>query len=351
MNIAEKIKAWRKGVADDVSEYRAEASAEKGFLWWRSALLMVGLYLLVVFLLGWYWTEEPSLFDVSDNAAQRAEQQVSGTTAAATLIAVIETLLEKRGGYLSNDIAPPGIWLDNLPSWEYGVIIQVRDFSKAMREAFSRSRSQSTEDRDLALAEPRLNFDHHSWVLPATESEYRAGVRYLESYLERLADDDAGAKFYPRADSLRYWLGTVETRLGSLSQRLSASVGQRRINMDQVEVDSQAALGQTGDVNVKTPWLEIDDVFYEARGTTWALVHLLKAIEVEFDEVLRKKNARVGLQQIIRELESSQDAIFSPMVLNGGGFGLVANHSLVMASYVSRANASIIDLRDLLDQG
>ena len=33
------------------------------------------------------------------------------------------------------------------------------------------------------------------------------------------------------------------------------------------------------------------------------------------------------------------------------GFGLVANHSLVMASYLSRANAAIIDLRDLLAQG
>lgn len=350
MKMTDKIKSWRNGIADDAREFRAEGSTT-GFPWWRAVLGLVGVYLLVVFLIGWYWTKEPALFDVSDNAAQRAERQVSGSTATATLIAVIETLLEKRGGYLSNDIAPPGIWLDNLPNWEYGVIIQVRDFSKAMREAFSRSRSQSTEDGDLALAEPRLNFDHHSWVLPATESEYRAGIRYLESYLARLADDNTGARFYPRADSLRYWLGTVETRLGSLSQRLSASVGQRRINMDQIEVDRQDTSGQAFEVNVKTPWLELDDVFYEARGTTWALVHLLKAVEVEFDEVLRKKNARVGLQQIIRELESSQKTVYSPMVLNGGGFGLVANHSLVMASYVSRANASIIDLRDLLDQG
>ena len=350
MKMTDKIKSWRNGVAEDAREFRDEASAT-GFPWWRSALWLVGVYLLVVFLVGWYWTEEPSLFDVSENTAQRAERQVAGSTATATLITVIETLLEKRGGYLSNDIAPPGIWLDNLPNWEYGVIIQVRDFSKAMREAFSRSRSQSTEDGDLALAEPRLNFDHHSWVLPATESEYRAGIRYLESYLARLADDNTGARFYPRAESLRYWLGTVETRLGRLSERLSASVGQRRINMDQIEVDRQDTSGQAFEVNVKTPWLELDDVFYEARGTTWALVHLLEAVEVEFDEVLRKKNARVGLQQIIRELESSQETVYSPMVLNGGGFGLVANHSLVMASYVSRANASIIDLRDLLDQG
>ena len=30
---------------------------------------------------------------------------------------------------------------------------------------------------------------------------------------------------------------------------------------------------------------------------------------------------------------------------------LLANHSLVMANYISRANAALIDLNDLLSQG
>jgi hypothetical protein len=81
------------------------------------------------------------------------------------------------------------------------------------------------------------------------------------------------------------------------------------------------------------------------------LIHLLKAIEVDFANVLAKKNATVSLRQIIRELESTQTSIWTPMVLNGDGFGFLANHSLVMASYVSRANAAIIDLRELLKQG
>lgn len=39
------------------------------------------------------------------------------------------------------------------------------------------------------------------------------------------------------------------------------------------------------------------------------------------------------------------------MVLNGSGFGMFPNHSLVMASYLSRANSAVINLRELLDQG
>ncbi len=39
------------------------------------------------------------------------------------------------------------------------------------------------------------------------------------------------------------------------------------------------------------------------------------------------------------------------MVLNGSGYGILANHSLVMANHISRANAAVIDLRQLLSQG
>ena len=88
-----------------------------------------------------------------------------------------------------------------------------------------------------------------------------------------------------------------------------------------------------------------------SRGAAWALIHLLKAVEIDFAPVLQKKNALVSLRQIIRELEGTQAMVWSPMILNGTGFGLLANHSLVMASYISRANAAIIDLRDLLSRG
>ena len=59
----------------------------------------------------------------------------------------------------------------------------------------------------------------------------------------------------------------------------------------------------------------------------------------------------MSLRQIIRELEATQVGLGSPVVLNGAPFGLLANHSLVMGSYISRAHAGIIELRELLSQG
>jgi hypothetical protein len=137
-----------------------------------------------------------------------------------------------------------------------------------------------------------------------------------------------------------------------MSQRLSASVGQTRLNTDLA--GESAALQSTpapSEIGVKTPWYELDDVFYEARGTCWALIHLLKAVEIDFAEVLERKNAVVSLRQIIRELEATQQSVYSPVILNGSGFGLLANHSLVMASYISRANAALIDMGELLSKG
>mgnify|MGYP001357410722 CR=1 FL=1 len=74
-------------------------------------------------------------------------------------------------------------------------------------------------------------------------------------------------------------------------------------------------------------------------------------MQVDFQTVLIKKEALISLQQIIRELENTQQTLWSPMVLNGDGFGMLANHSLVMANYISRANAAIIELRLLLENG
>lgn len=333
-----------------------KADIREAHAWMRVGFICIALYTLLTLVLGFWWSREPDLFSVTDQTEELLNQSgelVAGAATTATLITLAETLLDKPGGFIYNDIMPPGAWLDNMPNWEYGVLIQVRDMSKAMREAFSRSQSQSSEDEDLALAESRFNFNSDSWLLPRSEDEYRDGTTYLHNYLYRLQDDNQyDAQFYARADNLRYWLSTVETRLGNLSQRLSASVGQRRLNTDLAgEVGARQSTATPADRVVKTPWLEIDDVFYEARGSTWALLHLLRAIEVDFGDVLAQKNARVSLQQIIRELEASQQSMFSPMVLNGSGFGFLANHSLVMASYISRANAAIIDLRELLDKG
>ncbi len=307
--------------------------------------------LIVLVALSIYWSRTPDTFWVNEFVED--DRIVIGYSTTDTLIRVAETLLDKPGGYLSNDRTPPSVFLDNIPSWEFGVLQQVRDMARVIRNDYSRSQSQSREDEDIAEAEPRFFFDNDSWILPPSESEYRDAIRGFTRYRDRLAGaEQPDALFYARADNLREWLAQVEKRLGSLTRRLGDSVASTRINTDLAGDPSARAANALPDiVAVRTSWFEVDNVFFEARGNAWALVHFFRAAEFDFARVLEDKNARTSVRQIIRELEASLETLHSPMVMNGGGYGLFANHSLVMANYLARANAAVINLRELLDQG
>lgn len=331
-------------------------AGEKKLGKWLLAVLVV--YLLVTIVLGIIWSNEPATFSVREHArtvaADMQREPVTGFATTVTMIRIGETLLDKSGGYITNDIFPPGLWMDNMPSWEYGALVQLRDLSRAMRKDISRSQSQSAEDPSLTVAEPQFHFDNNSWMLPSTEAEYRRGIKALYRYLDRLSDPQKpSAQFFARADNLNSWLADLETRLGSLSRVLGESVGKTSIPDTEELIrgddllDDEAVAGK----KVKTPWTQLDNVFYEARGTAWAALHIFRAIEVDFSKVLRDKNALASVRQVIIELEGSQGAMWSPMILNGSGFGIMANHSLTMAAYLSRANAAVSDLRNLLSRG
>lgn len=105
-----------------------------------SAKWIVSVLALIIFLmwiLSIFWSVEPDLFDPEQIAQQQAsaknEQVVAGYTTTTSLIVVTETLLNKSGGYLSNDVLPPSVMMDNMPSWEFGALEMIRDLALAMQ--------------------------------------------------------------------------------------------------------------------------------------------------------------------------------------------------------------------------
>lgn len=343
---------WIAGIMDWFSRPpKASVPETSRRFHWRPILAVGAVLLLLLCLVGWYWSRTPQLMWINDQTPEK--RSIVGFSTADTVVRIVDTVLNKPGGYLTNDVMPPGVVLDNIPNWERGVMLQVKDIASALRNHYSRSQSQSSEDPDLARAEPEFYFNPYRWIFPTAESHYDKGARFVASYRDRLADDNSqDAQFYARADNLREWLVVVEKRLGAYSQQLSASVGESRVNMDLAgDPAAENSSPRPDNIREKTPWLKIDDRFFEARGYAWALINCLRAAEFDFAGVLQKKNAEVSVRQIIRELEASLEPLGSPIVLNGSGYGMFANHSLVMASYLSRANAGVINLRELLDQG
>lgn len=322
------------GWQDKLDEH-LEALRDRWAIWDIGSLPTVVFFLAFFCMcgLGWYWSREPERMplEVSSDAKR-------GQLLATVLGKVAATLHEKPGGYLRNDMLVPGIFLDNVPAWELGVLQQVRDMTRSLHRDMSLSHAQFIEDRDLLAAESAFNVNAESWLFPTAESELRRGTKAIASYADRLGRDQA--RFYPRAEYLRRWLADVDADLGRLSTRLNAALPDNAVTLSAAD----ESLAQT----TQTNWLAIDDVFYEARGNAWALLHLLKAIEVEFGPELAQRQAQLSLRAAIHELEATQQTLWSPVVLNGSGFGLFANHSLVMANYLNRTQTDLADVRRLL---
>ena len=152
-----------------------------------------------------YWSFEPDTFSPSNYTAQQAtlnhQQQVIGYETTTTLIHINQLLLDKPGGFLTNDRLPPSVFMDNMPAWEAGVLTQVRDMVLVLKDHISRSQNESRIDPDLKEAQPALNINSHSWNFPSAESQYQEAIDSLIRYRNRLTapkTPNQKAMFYAR---------------------------------------------------------------------------------------------------------------------------------------------------------
>ncbi len=189
---------------------------------------MLALLLVVAlgfWALGFYWSREPTVLWVVRETPE-GHRAVVGYSTVNTLIDAIDWMLDKPGGYLSNDVLPPGVWLDNMPSFEFGVLTQCRDLARVLRNYYSRSQSQSLEDDDLAIAEPALNTDNRSWLLPPAESKYREAANALRRY--RDATDRRHTRQRAVLRARRQPARVARGRRAAARQSLAAALGQCR---------------------------------------------------------------------------------------------------------------------------
>ncbi|MDX1466595.1 MAG: DUF2333 family protein, partial [Halomonas sp.] len=307
---------------------RTEELERPAYGWiYKPLLTLLVIYLAVCVGLGIWWSRTPAPFDVEQAVAEQrgaaAQAPASrGAVTVAGLMTLVETLLDKPGGYLRNDIAPPGVWLDNMPAWELGVLTQARRLSVAL---------PAMEQADLPAleaAQQRLAGDGGDWLYPSTERRLNQALEALDGYLQAL-DEGAEAAFGDRGQGLAAWLEAVSRSLDDLGLRLSASIGPR-VELRDLDIDAEA-------LPARTPWYRVDDVFFEARGQAWAMLHLLRAVERDQADVLAAAGLEARWEALVAELELSQRRLWSPLVLNGSGFGLFANHSLVLANHMIRA--------------
>ena len=363
----EKKKWWprkKSKAAPASSAPSSSAPPPKRPSWLVIIATFLSIQVLVTIGICLYWSQMPRMQDVHQVARDRAaalghrqpdQRLPTGYTTASTMMLMAETLLNKPGGYLFNDIASPALLIDNILNWEYGAVIQLREMAHSLRHEFSRARPQSVERPELIEAEARFNFDHNSWILPSTESQYRQGIDFLQIYLNELATARGDAElFVARQDVLDGFLRRQQRRLGSFSVRLRASVALYEYN-PYILTSRDIAIMEAEGIEVLpqkiTPWHERDDIFYEVRGSVYVLYHCMLAMKQDFEEVLNIAQGTGQMNRILSELHAASQPMRSPMVLNGREFGVVHNHSLTLAAHLVKAHLAMQDLRILLRGG
>ncbi|WP_299312912.1 DUF2333 family protein, partial [uncultured Halomonas sp.] len=327
------LKSWRAARR----RRKEEALERPRYGWiWKPLVALLGLYLLVSVALGIWWSQPPTAFDVEQATLERRGEAAyapgaRGTVSVATLAESVATLLEKPGGYLRNDIAPPGVWLDNMPSWELGVLEESRRLALALPQMAGGDSAALVEAREALLGDDR------DWLYPSTEQRLEEAVAALDRQLAALDDPEAG---FPPGAGLGSWLASVAEGLDDLALRLAASVGGHEA-LTELAVDTES-------LPPPTPWYRVDNIFFEARGSGWALAQLLEGVQRDQTDVLDEAGVRGEWERLLAELEMTQRRLWSPVVLNGSGFGVFANHSLVMALHMTRARDLAASLAERL---
>jgi hypothetical protein len=130
--------------------------------------------------LGFIWSRSPGEFDVRENALEKAQERAEKTGAGLCDHRHRHPHRRNPAGQTGRLSQQRHHAAGGLPGQYPQLGIRGADriarSGPRLRNDFSRSQTQSVEDKDLQAAEPKFNYDSNHWIFPSTESEYRDGI-------------------------------------------------------------------------------------------------------------------------------------------------------------------------------
>jgi hypothetical protein len=303
--------------------------------YWMAFAAAASLIALFYVFGSFYYYRFPKFFELSV-----PEHKKPGVFLTNTLIRIAEGMTEH---WLPNDMLWPTVVLDNPQSFQLGQLEALRYAVKSLRDDLSRMRTTDHIDADVDRAASYVFFEPTRWAFPSAESRYRRAIEELERYRGRLERGEA--TFSPRVDNLHKFIGDLASLLGGVSNRLANAPRDIRTRVTE-ESAGGAILDREQELRHVTPWAEIDDNFYFARGVLYVMRQLMIAVQYDFAEILAQRNAGSLVTAIIRTLDRTQ---FEPlMIANGDRGSLWANHSLQLQALLEDARQKMRSLQNIL---
>ncbi|MFH0844888.1 MAG: DUF2333 family protein [Pseudomonadota bacterium] len=305
----------------------------KGFI----LILFIALIVFVIVVMAINSTR-PAVIQLTD-----LDRKVKG----AHFTKINQALLKQMSdNWLPNDIFWPTIFLDNMPNFQIGELEVVRYNIRVLRDNLSRMRTTDKLDPYAEAVFTSLSNDPFKWWFPSAESKWKLGHENLELYYRNLLSNKS--YFYPRADNLVELLSQYASLMGGVNTRLLNAPRDIKEILS-IEGLKKGSTGSPRVIEIDIPWYRVDDNFYYAQGVAYALNESLKAIKIDFLDVLIDKNSVQLLDKIMENLGRCH---FEPLIVfNGDPDSIFANHSLNLSGVFNDARLKIDSLIVALMQG
>lgn len=302
----------------------------------RFRLLKWPLIILLIAIFAYYPIGMIVVHKIDDDPNFKAAEVPTGASQAVAVEAALIDREVNRNGWISNDpFFLPGSLLDNMPNYQQGMLQAMRRFTLELQDQIGRSRASSSIDPDLQKAVGLLNYSPTVWLwnsgsiapAPSSESQYRAALRALQNYNDRLSRGQA--TFEPRADNLQATLDGIGKDLGDASSEIERQIDDNSGN-----------------------WLdfEADNVFYRTKGLSYAYAIMLRDLGVDFKQIIQEKGATQIWQRLVGSL-MEVSALRPWVVVNGRPDALLQpNHLAAEGFYIQRARTQLYELIDILQK-
>jgi hypothetical protein len=228
----------------------------------------------------------------------------------------------------------PGSLLDNMPSFQQGIIAALSRFTVELADQIARTRGSSQIDRDLDSASGLLKYPGTVWIFDfavsfaptaSSESQYRRAMRALRDYNQRLSQGQA--TFEIRADNLQATLERIAADVGSSSAAIDRHLAERSgFGLD----------------------FSADDVFYINKGRLYAYYLLLRAMTIDFGKVISERDLSGPWTQMLDSFRAA--ATLQPwVVVNGDPAGqLLPSHLAAQGFFLLRARTQLKEVTNIL---
>ncbi len=227
----------------------------------------------------------------------------------------------------------PASMLDNMPSFQLGLMSSIGTLSKALAQRID---MLSQEESPLQTAAELLQYPGTIWMFspdnnlvpaPSSNSQYRRARKQLQNYNRDLAEGQA--VFITKAEDLSYFLKAIQKDLAKSSRKLETQIREHSTDF----YDGKA-----------------DDVFYYEQGKLYAYYLLLKALGTDYKETILQHNIYQPWTSLLKTLENA--SLLSPTIVRNGELDSLTapNHLASLGYFNHKAIALLQNMQAMLNR-